>query len=107
MESLIIQINNLKLGENSDRQVTKKNRESILFWENMNIRPFRGNSRTLTGTSRMITREDNNLGSLSLLGKLVTRKNRLNNTLEEVIDIDRDLELYCSHQLNLLNPQTL
>ena len=73
----------------------------------MNTRPFSKNNRTLIGTSRMITREENSLSSPCFLGKLTIGKNRLNITLEEVIDVDKDLELYCSHQLNLLNPQIL
>ena len=73
----------------------------------MNIRPFSENSRTLTVASRPITREDNNLSSPSFLGKLITKRNKLNNTLEEVIDIDKDLEFYSNHQLNILNLQIL
>ena len=28
-------------------------------------------------------------------------------TLEEIIDVDRDLEIYTKHQITLLNPQIL
>ena len=28
-------------------------------------------------------------------------------TLEEIIDVDRDLEIYTNHQITLLNPQIL
>ena len=73
----------------------------------MHLRPCSGNSITLTGTSRFITREDSNQSHPSCLGKLITGGNKLNNTLEEVIDVEKDLELYSSHQLNLLNPQIL
>ena len=66
----------------------------------MSGRAFSGTSRTLTE----ITIENSNLRNLSILGRLITRNNKLNNILEEVIGVDRDLEIYTNHQLNLLNP---
>ena len=62
----------------------------------MSIRAFSGTSRTLTG----IIIENSNLSNPSLLGKLIATKNKLNNTLEEVIDVDKDLKIYTNHQLN-------
>ena len=32
---------------------------------------------------------------------------KLELTLEEIIDVDRDLEIYTNHQITLLNPQVL
>ena len=69
----------------------------------MNIQAFSGPSRTLTGTST----EHSNIERPSYLGKWLTRKKKLNNTLEEIINIDKDLEVYTNHQLSLSNPQVL
>ena len=66
----------------------------------MNIQPFSGPSRT-------ITTERSSIGRLSFLGRLLSRKKKQENTLEEVIDVNRDLEVYTNHQINLLNPQIL
>ena len=60
-------------------------------------------SRTLTG----ITNENSNIQKPCFLGRLLPRKNKLTNTLKEIVDVDKDLELYTNHQINLLNPQIL
>ena len=72
----------------------------------MNNKPFSETSGTLAETSRSITKVENNLSSLSFLGRLLTKKNKLNNALEAIVDIDRDLEIYSNHQLTLLNPKS-
>ena len=69
IESLFSHINNLKLGDNSNKQITKKSREGIFFGR-MSIRAFSGTSRTLTG----IIIENSNLSNPSLLGKLIATK---------------------------------
>ena len=60
-------------------------------------------TRTLTG----ITNVNSNIEKPSFLGRLLTRKNKLKNTLKEIVDVDKDLEVYTNHQINLLNPQIL
>ena len=57
-------------------------------------------SRTLTG----ITNENSNIEKPCLLGRLLTRKNKLRNTLKEIVDVDKDVEIYTNHQINFLNP---
>ena len=69
----------------------------------MNLQAFSGPNRTLTG----ITQEKSNIEKPSFLGKFLTKKNKLKNTLEDIIDIDKDLEVYTNNQLNLLNPRVL
>ena len=49
----------------------------------MSLQPF-------NGPSRIITTERSIIGKSSLLGKLLARKKKLETTLEEVIDIERD-----------------
>ena len=66
----------------------------------MNIQPF-------TGPSRTIMIETSLIGKPSFLERLLVRKKQLNNTLEEIIDIDKNLQIYTYHQINLLNPQVL
>ena len=63
----------------------------------MSLQPFSGYSRT-------ITTERSPIGKPSILGRLLARKEKLEMTLEELIDIDRDLEIYTNHQITLLNP---
>ena len=72
----------------------------------MNNKPFSETSGTLAETSRSITKVENNLSSLSFLGRLLSKENKLNNALEAIVDIDRDLEIYSNHQLTLLNPKS-
>ena len=62
---------------------------------------------SFSGPSRTITIERSLMGRSSLLGKLLARKKKLETTLEEVIDVERDLEIYTNHQISLLNPQVL
>ena len=69
----------------------------------MNIQAYSGPSRTFTS----ITTERSNIKQPSFLGRLLTRKHKLKNTLEEIIDVDKDLEVYTNRQLNLWNPQIL
>ena len=69
----------------------------------MNIQAFSAPSKTLTG----VTQERNNIEKPSLLGKLLSRKNKLKSTLEEIIDVEEDLEVDTNNQLNLLNPRIL
>ena len=57
----------------------------------MNIQPFSGPSRT-------ITTERSSIGRPSFLGRLLSKKRKLENTLEEVIDVNRDLEVYTNHK---------
>ena len=63
----------------------------------MNIQPF-------SGPSIAITTEKSSIGRPSFLGRLLSRKKKLDNTLEEVIDVNRDLEVYTNDQISLLNP---
>ena len=61
-------------------------------------------SRTLIG----ITNENSNIEKRSFLERLLTiKKNRLRNTLEEIVDVDKDLEIHTNHQVNLLNSQII
>ena len=57
--------------------------------------------------SRIISTEKSFIEKPSFLGRLLARKKKLNNTLEEVVDIDKDLEIYTNHQISLLNLQVL
>ena len=59
------------------------------------------------GPSRTITSERSLIGKPSFFGKLLAKKKKLEMTLEEIIDVDRDLEIYTNHQVTLLNPQIL
>ena len=56
----------------------------------MNIQTFCGPSRMLT----RITTERSNIGNISSLGKLLTRKKKLDNTLAEIIDVGKDFKVY-------------
>ena len=51
--------------------------------------------------------EHSNIERPSFLGKWLTKRKKLNNALEEIINIDKDLEVYTNHQLSSLNPQVL
>ena len=62
----------------------------------MNLQAFSGPNRTLTG----VTQERSDIEKPSFLGKLLTRKNKLKNTLQDIIDVEKDLEVYTNHQLN-------
>ena len=66
----------------------------------MSLQPFSGSSRTVT-TERSL------IGKPSFLGKCLAGKKKLDTTLEEIIDVDRDLEIYTNHQITLLHPQIL
>ena len=66
----------------------------------MSLQPFSGNSRTVTTERSLINKP-------SFLGKLLARKKKLETILEEIIDVDRALEIYTNHQITLLNPQVL
>ena len=66
----------------------------------MSLQPFSGSSRTITSERSLI-------GKLSFFGKLLAKKKKLEMTLEEIIDVDCDLEIYTNHQITLLNPQVL
>ena len=66
----------------------------------MNIQPFSRPSRT-------ITTEKSSIGRPSFSERLLASKKKLENTLEEVIDVNRDLDVYTNHQISLLNPQVL
>ena len=63
----------------------------------MNLQAFSG---TLTG----ITNENSNIEKPCFLVRLLTRKNKLRNTLKEIVDVDKEVEIYTNHQINLLNP---
>ena len=60
-----------------------------------------------TGSSKTITSERSLIEKPSFLGRFLARKKKLDITLEELIDVDRDLEIYTNHQITLLNPQIL
>ena len=66
----------------------------------MSLQPFSGPSRTITSERSLIKKP-------SFLGKLLAKTKKLEMTLEEIIDVDRDLEIYTNHQITLLNPQVL
>lgn len=73
----------------------------------MNITLFSGTSRTLASTSRNIIKEDSYIDKPSFLDRTLKNKNRLSITLEEVIDVEKDLKIYHNHQIELLNPKVL
>lgn len=73
----------------------------------MNIIPFSGNSVTLASTSRNITKEDSSISKPSFLSRILKNKSKLNVTLEEVVDVEKDLEIYHNHHIELLNPKIL
>ena len=56
----------------------------------MSLQPFSCHSRTIT-TERSL------IGKPSFFGRLLARRKKLEMTLEEIIDIDRDLEIYTNH----------
>ena len=66
----------------------------------MSIQAFNGPSRTITS-------ERNFIGKPLVLGRILAKKKKLDITLEEIIDVDRDLEIYTNIQITLLNPQIL
>ena len=65
----------------------------------MSLQPFSGPSRTITSERSLI-------GKPSFLRKLLAKKKKLEMTVEEIMDVDRDLEIYTNHQLTLLNPKS-
>ena len=66
----------------------------------MNIQPF-------SGLSRTITTERSSIGRPFVLRRLLAWNMKLESILEEVIDVNRDLDVYTNHQISLLNPQVL
>ena len=66
----------------------------------MRLQPFSGPSRTISSERSLI-------GKPSFLGKLLAEKKKLDMTLEEIIDVDRDLEIYTNNQITLFYPQVL
>lgn len=67
----------------------------------MSLRPF-------SETSKTTTEESSRTAERNFLDKLVGRKSCSDiTTLEEIVDIDRDLEIYNNQEINLLNPKTL
>ena len=66
----------------------------------MSLQPFSGTSRTITTKRSFINKP-------SFLSKLLARKKKLDTTLEEIIDVERDLEIYTNYQITLLNAQVL
>ena len=66
----------------------------------MNVQPFSGPSRT-------ITTERSFIGRPSFLGRLLARIKKLDNILEELTDVNKDLEICTNHQICLLSPQVL
>ena len=97
IDELIYRINNLQID---DIIKTKIPNEGTIIWHSMSLQPF-------SGTSKTITTERSLINKPSFLGKLLARKKKLNATLEEIIDVDRDLEIYTNHQITLLSPQIL
>lgn len=57
------------------------------------IRAFQGKGTTLASTSRNITSENSSTGKPSFLSKIMHNKNMTNLTLEEVVDIDKDIQV--------------
>ena len=51
----------------------------------MSLQPFGGHSRTITTERGLIEKP-------SFLGRLLARKKKLEMTLEEIVDVNRDLE---------------
>ncbi|PON45172.1 hypothetical protein PanWU01x14_261170 [Parasponia andersonii] len=74
--------------------------------------PFTGGSRTInensseTGSSRIISR---NTSSGTWLDNIMNRPSSSANSyrLEEVVDVDRDMQIFSDRQLNTLSPRTL
>ena len=66
----------------------------------MSLQLFSGNSRTITTESSLI-------GKPSFLRKLLTWRKKLETTLEKIVDVNRDLEIYTNHQITLLKSQVL
>lgn len=65
-------------------------------------------TRPFTGTSRTISKENSRIGEKNFMDKLVGRKSCSDiTTLEEIVDIDKDLEVYNNQEINLLNPRIL
>ena len=60
----------------------------------MSLQPFTGHSRTIT-TKRSF------IGSPSFLGRLLARKKKLEMTLGEIIDVDRDSTFLVPNYLSM------
>ena len=64
----------------------------------MSLQPF-------SESSTIITTEKSLIGKVSFPRKLLAKKKNLENILEEIVDVEKDLEIYTNHYISLLNPQ--